>query len=116
MAAVRTTSKGQAVPSSQVTLVAYHVTDYGWYYKTDMKYLSIDCSCDIGQPRTRRDELLALPLGLWRMDHVDISTCPQLASGVESRPGLECTACSKLVKMTDLGISGRSWFQLFDVV
>jgi hypothetical protein len=106
-----TTSKGQKLcPALEVTLdcvSARPMRTMAGIIKRNMKYLSIDIAVVIGQPKDKEEDELLACLGLWRMDHVDISACPhfpdQLATEA-SRTGRDpdVLRATKLVKMTDL--------------
>jgi hypothetical protein len=108
-----TTSKGRKLCSAlEVTLdcvSARPMRAMAGIVKRNLKYLSVDIATVIGKPMGQEDDEdeLEACLGLWRMDHIDISACPQFpdrladeASGMGQDP--DVLRATKLVKMTDL--------------
>jgi hypothetical protein len=75
-----TTSKGRKLcPALEVTLdcvSARSMRTMAGIIKRNLRYLSVDMAIVIGQPRGKEEDELEACLGLWRMDHVEVSTCP----------------------------------------
>jgi hypothetical protein len=104
-----TTSKGRKLcPALEVTLdclSARSMRTMAGIVKRNLRYLSVDMAIVIGQPRGKEEELEAC-LGLWRMDHVEVSACPHFPDRLAteaSRMGQDpdVLRASKLVHMSD---------------
>jgi hypothetical protein len=107
-----TTSKGRKMCSAiEVTLdcvSARPMRAMAGIVKRNLQYLSVDMATVIGKPAGQADnegELEAC-LGLWRMDHIDISACPQFPDRLAneaSRKGQDpdVLRATKLVHMTN---------------
>jgi hypothetical protein len=107
-----TTSKGRKMCSAiEVTLdcvSARPMRAMAGIVKRNLQYLSVDMATVIGKPAGQADneDELEACLGLWRMDHIDISACPQFPDRLASeapRMGQDpdVLRASKLVQMSD---------------
>jgi hypothetical protein len=75
--------------------------------KRNLHYLSVDMAIVIGQPKGKEEDELIACLGLWRMDHIEVSTCPHfpdyLADEASSKgQDPDVLRATKLVSMTSL--------------
>jgi hypothetical protein len=106
-----TTSEGQKLCSAiEVTLdcvSARPMRAMAGLVKRNLQYLSVDMATVIGKPAGQEDDESELEacLGLWRMDHIDISACPQFPDRLAneaSRKGQDpdVLRATKLVSMT----------------
>jgi hypothetical protein len=107
-----TTDEGQKLCSAiEVTLdcvSARPMRAMAGIVKRNLQYLSVDMATVIGKPAGQADNESELEacLGLWRMDHIDISACPQFPDRLAneaSRKGqdLDVLRATKLVHMTN---------------
>ena len=79
--ASETTSKGRKLcPALEVTLDCLSnraMRSMAGIVKRNLQRLSIDMAAVIGKPITQEEDEPQACLGLWRLDHVDIASCPQ---------------------------------------
>jgi hypothetical protein len=107
-----TTSKGRKMCCAiEVTLdcvSARPMRAMAGIVKRNLQYLSVDMATVIGKPAGQSDneDELEACLGLWRMDHIDISACPQFPDRLAneaSKKGQDpdVLRATKLVHMTN---------------